>query len=60
MPEEQVDAMLAAPSIAEGGGREVSARHPVVTLLREVEKRESVVELRVQAGDDVVEWRRRA
>ena len=61
MPEEQVDAMLASPSIAEGGRSDrEAARHPVVTLLREVEKRESVTELRVQAGDDVVEWRRRA
>ena len=61
MPEEQVDTMLASPPIAEGGRPDVAAaRHPVVTLLREVEKRESVTELRVQAGDDVVEWRRRA
>jgi oxaloacetate decarboxylase (Na+ extruding) subunit alpha len=59
MPDEQVDAMLASPSIADGGrpdGR--SSRHPVVTLLREVEKRRSVTHLRVQAGDEVVEWRR--
>ena len=59
MPEEQVDAMLASPSIAAGGRRDVRAgRHPVVTLLREVEKRPSVPHLRVQAGDEVVEWRR--
>ena len=59
MPEEQVDAMLAAPSIADGGHPGGSAgRHPVVTLLREVEKRTSVQQLRVQAGDEVVEWRR--
>jgi hypothetical protein len=30
----------------------------VATLLREVEKRKSVTHLRVQKGDDVVEWRR--
>jgi oxaloacetate decarboxylase alpha subunit len=62
MPEEQVDAMLASPSIAEGvsGPDGRAARHPVVMLLREVEKRESVTELRVRAGDDLVEWRRRA
>ena len=59
MPEEQVDAMLASQSIA-SGAREVAraGRHPVVTLLREVEKRESIRQLRVQAGDEVVEWRR--
>jgi oxaloacetate decarboxylase alpha subunit len=59
MPEEQVDTMLASPPIADGRLRHgFAGRHPVVTLLREVEKRESVKELRVQAGDDVVEWRR--
>ena len=59
MPEEQVDAMLASPPIADGGRPGGSAgRHPVVTLLREVEKRASVQHLRVQAGDEVVEWRR--
>ena len=59
MPDEQVDAMLASPPIVDGGrpdGR--PGRHPVVTLLREVEKRASVTHLRVQAGDEVVEWRR--
>jgi oxaloacetate decarboxylase (Na+ extruding) subunit alpha len=59
MPEEQVDAMLASPPIEDGGrpdGR--ASRNPVVTLLREVEKRTSVTHLRVQAGDEVVEWRR--
>ena len=59
MPEEQVDAMLASPPIADGGRPGGAAgRHPVVTLLREVEKRPSVQHLRVQAGDEVVEWRR--
>ena len=51
--------MLASAPVADGAlsaGR--SSRHPVVTLLREVEKRTSVTHLRVQAGDDVVEWRR--
>jgi len=53
--------MLASPPIEEGGRPAVDvARHTVVTLLREVEKRESVTELRVRAGDDIVEWRRRA
>ena len=59
MPEEQVDAMLASPSIAAGERRDLrTGRHPVVTLLREVERRPSVTHLRVQAGDEVVEWRR--
>jgi hypothetical protein len=34
------------------------ARHPVVTLLREVAKRPAVSELRVRKGDEIVEWRR--
>jgi len=57
--QKQVDAMLASPAIAAGGRQDSRAGpHPVVTLLREVERRESVQHLRVQAGDDVVEWRR--
>jgi oxaloacetate decarboxylase alpha subunit len=55
MPEEQVDAMRA---VGDSPRPAVSSRHPVVTLLREVAKRESVTHLRVEAGDDVVEWRR--
>jgi oxaloacetate decarboxylase alpha subunit len=60
MPEEQVDAMLAAPHGAVDGRRRVGAtrHHPVVTLLREVAKRPSVTHLRVQKGDELVEWRR--
>jgi oxaloacetate decarboxylase alpha subunit len=59
MPEEQVDSMLASPSIAAGERRDLrTGRHPVVTLLREVERRPSVTHLRVQAGNEVVEWRR--
>ena len=52
-----MDAMLASPS-ASGRARRPGSRYPVVTLLREVEKRKSVTHLRVQKGDDVVEWRR--
>ncbi len=57
MPAEQVDAMLAAPP---GTSRHAApgARHPVVTLLREVAKRPSVTQLRVRKGDELVEWRR--
>jgi oxaloacetate decarboxylase alpha subunit len=56
MPEEQVDA-IAAAAPAPGRARPDS-RYPVATLLREVEKRKSVTHLRVQKGDDLVEWRR--
>jgi oxaloacetate decarboxylase alpha subunit len=56
MPAEQVDAMLA--SSAAPAHRARTARHPVVTLLREVEKRPSVTQLRVRKGDELVEWRR--
>jgi len=59
MPEEQVDAMLAssppepaAPRVARSG------RSPVVTLLDEVAKRRSIMHLRVQTDDELVEWRR--
>jgi oxaloacetate decarboxylase alpha subunit len=59
MPEEQVDAMLAAPPASE---RPVPlarpGRSPVVKLLREVERRESISYMRVEKGDDVVVWRR--
>src|SRR5207244_12426589 len=59
MPEEQVDAMLASspvparPRIAAGPNRS-----PVVTLLSEVAKRRSIVHLRVQKGEETLEWRR--
>jgi oxaloacetate decarboxylase alpha subunit len=48
MPEEQVDAMVAARP----------ARNPVSVLLREVAKRESVSHVRIAAGDRTVEWHR--
>jgi oxaloacetate decarboxylase (Na+ extruding) subunit alpha len=57
MPAEQVDAMRtvgdSAPAVRSG-------RHPVVRLLREVARREDVTHLTVAAGDDRIEWRRRA
>jgi oxaloacetate decarboxylase alpha subunit len=57
MPAEQVDAMLASVAApAHPAAR--PARHPVVTLLREVERRPSVTQLRVRKDDDLVEWRR--
>jgi oxaloacetate decarboxylase alpha subunit len=56
MPEEQVNAIgTASPKAAASPG---TARHPVVTLLREVARRPAVTHLRVQTGDDVVVWRR--
>jgi oxaloacetate decarboxylase (Na+ extruding) subunit alpha len=48
MPEEQVDAMVAARP----------ARNPVSVLLREVARRETVSHVRVAAGDRTVEWHR--
>jgi len=59
MPEEQVDAMRAAGPIAERTGSAAFAgRHPLVQLLREVERRRSISYLRVSKGDDLVVWRR--
>ena len=59
MPAEQVDAMLASAPVKSGGGAAApGGRHPVVTLLREVAKRPSVTQLRVQKDDELVEWRR--
>jgi hypothetical protein len=52
MPAEQVDAMKSA----------LPARRPdpspVVGLLREVVKRPSIAYLHLEAGDDIVEYRR--
>jgi oxaloacetate decarboxylase alpha subunit len=59
MPEEQVDAMKAAPPIADRPLRAVAAaRDPLVRLLREVERRRSITYMRVRKGDDLVVWRR--
>jgi oxaloacetate decarboxylase (Na+ extruding) subunit alpha len=59
MPEEQVDAMLASPPAASRPPASLRpGRDPVVTLLREIAKRKSITHLRVQKGDDLVEWRR--
>ncbi len=59
MPEEQVDAMRAAPPIGERPrSTPLSGHAPVVQLLREVERRRSITYLRLEKGDDVVVWRR--
>jgi oxaloacetate decarboxylase alpha subunit len=59
MPEEQVDAMLAAPQ-PEPGATPVArpGRSPVVRLLRELDKRPAITYLRLRTDDDLVEWRR--
>ena len=59
MPQEQVDAMRAAPPIAERpASAAVTGHHPLVRLLREVERRSSISYLCVRKGDDLVVWRR--
>ena len=59
MPQEQVDAMRAAPSIAEQPAPSpVAGRAPLVRLLREIERRREISYLRVRKGDDLVVWRR--
>jgi oxaloacetate decarboxylase alpha subunit len=63
MPEEQVDAMVAARD-GGGGGRAgpLSAARPavapLVTLLREVARRESISELTLTTDGETVVWRR--
>jgi oxaloacetate decarboxylase (Na+ extruding) subunit alpha len=54
MPPEQVDAMRPIGDVPAFSSR----RPPVVRLLRELAKRESVSYARVESGDDLVEWRR--
>jgi oxaloacetate decarboxylase alpha subunit len=59
MPAEQVDAMVAArgeaaPPLSRPG------RDPLVRLLGELAKRESLSYVRVDKGDDLVVWRRAA
>jgi oxaloacetate decarboxylase alpha subunit len=60
MPGGQVDEMVAGhgePRQPPAGG---PGEDPLVRLLREIAKRESISYLRVEKGDDVVEWRRAA
>jgi oxaloacetate decarboxylase alpha subunit len=62
MPAEQVDAMLAAvgrsPTPAPQPQRR--PRSPIVTLLRELDRRPSVTSLQVRSADQLVRWRRDA
>jgi oxaloacetate decarboxylase alpha subunit len=59
MPAEQVDAMRAAPTIAEQPSPVAApGRDPLVRLLRELERRSSISYLRVRKDDDLVVWRR--
>jgi oxaloacetate decarboxylase alpha subunit len=65
MPAEQVDAMIAARDEQDGSGwagGTVSAarpgRSPLVTLLSELQRRESVTSAEVVSGEDRVVWRR--
>ncbi len=59
MPQEQVDAMRAAPPIAERlPSGPAAGRAPLVRLLREIERRPSISYLRVRKDDDLVVWRR--
>jgi oxaloacetate decarboxylase alpha subunit len=58
MPQEQVDAMRAAPPVAEQAVPDASGCAPLVRLLREIERRPAISYLRVQKGDDLVVWRR--
>jgi oxaloacetate decarboxylase alpha subunit len=67
MPAEQVDAMIATRD--GGGGRAGGAgayplpaarpgRSPLVTLLRELERRPSLTSVEISSGDEHVTWRR--
>ncbi len=59
MPQEQVDAMQAAPPLTERRPRApAAAGAPLVRLLREIERRRSISYLSVRKGDDEVVWRR--
>jgi oxaloacetate decarboxylase alpha subunit len=60
MPEEQVDAMQAAPPLTAQGPSVARGRNPLVHLLREVERRRSVSYLRFENEDELVVWRRGA
>lgn len=63
MPAEQVDAMIAARDASDNGAaRPLPAarpgRSPVVTLLRELQHRETITSAEIVSGSDRVVWRR--
>jgi oxaloacetate decarboxylase (Na+ extruding) subunit alpha len=64
MPGEQVDAMIAARDRSDDGGpgRPLPAarpgRAPLVTLLSELQRRESITSAEIVSGEDRVVWRR--
>jgi oxaloacetate decarboxylase (Na+ extruding) subunit alpha len=63
MPAQQVDAMIAARDRSDGAGtRPLAAarpgRSPIVTLLRELQQRESITSAEIVSGGDRVVWRR--
>jgi oxaloacetate decarboxylase alpha subunit len=60
MPAEQVDAMVAARSSEPTAPLARPGRDPLVRLLGELAKRESLSYVRVEKGDDLVVWRRAA
>jgi oxaloacetate decarboxylase alpha subunit len=58
MPQEQVDAMLAAPGAAVATPSPRPGRSPIVRLLRELEHRPAVTYVHLESEDETVEWRR--
>jgi oxaloacetate decarboxylase alpha subunit len=58
MPAEQVDAMVAARARPPSVPLVRPGRSPVVTLLRELERRPALTQFRMVAGDETVVWRR--
>jgi oxaloacetate decarboxylase alpha subunit len=60
MPAEQVDAMVAARDQPLAAPLARPGRDPLVRLLGELAKRESISYVRVEKGDDLVVWRRAA
>ena len=60
MPAEQVDAMVAARGSEPAAPLARPGRDPLVRLLGELAKRESLSYARVEKGDDLVVWRRAA
>jgi len=60
MPAEQVDAMVAARGEPAAAPLARPGRDPLVRLLGELAKRQSLSYVRVEKGDDLVVWRRAA